>query len=354
MAPALARLRAWDTVDICDISARIQPRARSEPRFFMLRGELYVWRQLDPSCFLGPDASRRGTGWRTEGRAASGSRLRLGRSLVSACLRPHHHLAMVSAVIIRTWPISWRRWPPATGSGLGPANLVATLSAIAVFTTFVAPGGLLVSATQTPVTAAGVMLLLMLGGNAVIGSLKTSRDRLAAERERYARLAESRDLLYRELQHRVSNNIQIISGLLLLQSQGVGDRGGQARPGGSLQPHRPDRPHPAPVARPGRRAGAVPTLRPRPARPTPSPLPARPSAAGDRGRRGAPACRTGHAGVPGAAGMRQQRPGARLHGEGGECGCPWRARPAPCADRGRRRAGPARRLRRSRPRAPWA
>jgi two-component sensor histidine kinase len=108
--------------------------------------------------------------------------------------------------------------------GRGPANLVATLSAVAVFATFVAPVGLFVSATQTPATAAGIVLLLMLAANWLIGSLKTSRDRLSAERERYARLAESRDLLYRELQHRVSNNIQIISGLLLLQSQAVGDR----------------------------------------------------------------------------------------------------------------------------------
>lgn len=109
--------------------------------------------------------------------------------------------------------------------GLGVANLVAALSAIAVFATFGAPTGLLVGATQTPLTAAVVVLLLMLGGNALIHSLKASRDRLTAERERYARLAESRDLLYRELQHRVSNNIQIISGLLLLQGQAVGDRG---------------------------------------------------------------------------------------------------------------------------------
>jgi two-component sensor histidine kinase len=108
--------------------------------------------------------------------------------------------------------------------GLGPGNLVAVLSAAAIFTTFGSPTGLLVGATQTPITAAIMLLLLMLAANAVIGSLKTSRDRLAAERERYARLAESRDLLYRELQHRVSNNIQIIAGLLLLQSQGVGDR----------------------------------------------------------------------------------------------------------------------------------
>jgi two-component sensor histidine kinase len=109
--------------------------------------------------------------------------------------------------------------------GLGPANLVAALSTVAVFVTFVAPGGLFVSATQTPAAAAAVVLLLMLATNWLIGSLKTSRDRLAVERERYARLADSRDLLYRELQHRVSNNIQIISGLLLLQSQAVGDRG---------------------------------------------------------------------------------------------------------------------------------
>jgi two-component sensor histidine kinase len=109
--------------------------------------------------------------------------------------------------------------------GIGPANLVAALSAIAVFRTFVAPSGLFLSATQTPTSASAVVLLLMLGANWIVGSLKTSRDRLGVERERYVRLAESRDLLYRELQHRVSNNIQIISGLLLLQSQGVGDRG---------------------------------------------------------------------------------------------------------------------------------
>lgn len=107
--------------------------------------------------------------------------------------------------------------------GLGPGNLVAVLSAVAIFTTFDAPTGLLVGATHTPTSAAAVVLLLMLGTNGLIGSLRTSRDRLTAERERYARLAENRDLLYRELQHRVSNNIQIISGLLLLQSQGVAD-----------------------------------------------------------------------------------------------------------------------------------
>ncbi len=106
--------------------------------------------------------------------------------------------------------------------GIGPATLVTVLSAATVYATF-APSGFFVSATQTPLGAAVAVLVLFLGCNWVLGSLKQSRDRLAAERERYARLAESRGVLYRELQHRVSNNIAVISGLLQLQSQAVTD-----------------------------------------------------------------------------------------------------------------------------------
>jgi two-component sensor histidine kinase len=108
--------------------------------------------------------------------------------------------------------------------GVGAANLTAGLSTLAVYLTF-APTGFFVAATQSPAKAALSMLFLIVGCNMLVGSLKRSRDRLVRERERYARLAESRDLLYRELQHRVSNNIGVISGLLLLQSQAVGDSG---------------------------------------------------------------------------------------------------------------------------------
>ncbi len=107
-------------------------------------------------------------------------------------------------------------------SGIGPANLVAALSAAAVYLTF-APVGFFVSSTQTPRSAAIALFVLFLISNWMVGTLKNSRDRLAAERERYARLAESRDLLYRELQHRVSNNISIITGLLMLQRHAVND-----------------------------------------------------------------------------------------------------------------------------------
>lgn len=46
---------------------------------------------------------------------------------------------------------------------------------------------------------------------------------LRDERARYAALAESRDLLYRELHHRVSNNLQVVGALLRLQSTGMTD-----------------------------------------------------------------------------------------------------------------------------------
>ena len=143
-------------------------------------------------------------------------------------------LFLLALILTSTWPWVHSHYPylayflasviACYWLGPGPGNLTAALSAVAVFATFASPTGLLISATQTPLAAAAVVLLLMLAANGLIGSLKTSRDRLAAERERYARLADSRDVLYRELQHRVSNNIQIISGLLMLQSQAVGDR----------------------------------------------------------------------------------------------------------------------------------
>jgi two-component sensor histidine kinase len=106
--------------------------------------------------------------------------------------------------------------------GLGPANMVAVFSAVAAYFTF-RSSGMFVSTAHNPISAGGAVLFLLLICNWMLGSLKLSRDRLAVERERYARLAESREVLYRELQHRVSNNIQIISGLLMLQGQAVGD-----------------------------------------------------------------------------------------------------------------------------------
>lgn len=51
---------------------------------------------------------------------------------------------------------------------------------------------------------------------------------LVRERERGRRLAETRALLFHELQHRVSNNLQVAAGLLALQKRHVADAGAQA------------------------------------------------------------------------------------------------------------------------------
>ena len=56
-----------------------------------------------------------------------------------------------------------------------------------------------------------------------IDGMRAALDDLEDERERYRDLAESRDLLYRELHHRVSNNLQVAGALLRLQGQGVVD-----------------------------------------------------------------------------------------------------------------------------------
>ncbi len=58
---------------------------------------------------------------------------------------------------------------------------------------------------------------------AIIHWLQRANRRLARERERNRLLAETRETLFRELQHRVSNNLQVIAGLLALQKKHVAD-----------------------------------------------------------------------------------------------------------------------------------
>ena len=107
-------------------------------------------------------------------------------------------------------------------AGLGPAAFVAGLSSVAMYLTY-EPTRFFPPKDSNPVLSGAVLFVVMLTCSAGLAALMRSRDRLEVERERYARLAESRDLLYREMQHRVSNNIQIVAGLLRLQSQGLQD-----------------------------------------------------------------------------------------------------------------------------------
>ena len=58
---------------------------------------------------------------------------------------------------------------------------------------------------------------------AIIGGMQRAYANLAAERMKSERLAETRSLMFAELQHRVSNNLQMVGALLNLQRKDVTD-----------------------------------------------------------------------------------------------------------------------------------
>lgn len=74
-----------------------------------------------------------------------------------------------------------------------------------------------------PPNAVVIYAVVMVALLWLIQQVHRSTARLVSERERSRQYAETRQLLFRELQHRVSNNLQVASALLSLQRQAVGD-----------------------------------------------------------------------------------------------------------------------------------
>lgn len=82
---------------------------------------------------------------------------------------------------------------------------------------------------DTSVAVSLVFYTMVVGVDiAVIHGMQRANARLAEERERNRRLADNRETLFRELQHRVSNNIQMVASLLSLQKREVTDPAAQA------------------------------------------------------------------------------------------------------------------------------
>jgi len=106
--------------------------------------------------------------------------------------------------------------------GLRPAILCAALCGLAAWYWFIPPFAAF--ALGPPVLwALGFYAFVVAVDIFFIDGMRKALDQLEDERERYAQLAESRDLLYRELHHRVSNNLQVAGALLRLQGQGIAD-----------------------------------------------------------------------------------------------------------------------------------
>ncbi|WP_309630406.1 histidine kinase dimerization/phosphoacceptor domain -containing protein [Brevundimonas sp.] len=108
-------------------------------------------------------------------------------------------------------------------AGLRPAILTATLSGLTAWWFWIGPQGFDLG-VATLVALGFYIFVAAVDIFFIVGMDGVSR-RLAREVERNAALAESRDILLREVQHRVSNNIQVVSALLSLEARAAADPG---------------------------------------------------------------------------------------------------------------------------------
>lgn len=104
--------------------------------------------------------------------------------------------------------------------GRGPAVLAGILCWIMAWYFFIAPqsGYALTSGTLVALMFYAVVVVVDI---VLIDWMQQSNRRLATERARGAALAEHREMLFRELQHRVSNNLQVAAALIALQRRNI-------------------------------------------------------------------------------------------------------------------------------------
>lgn len=107
--------------------------------------------------------------------------------------------------------------------GVGPGVAAGMLGGALAYFYYILPaegghftlGGVVAITFYTVVVAVDI---------ALVHWMQRANYKLAVERERNHRLAETREMLFRELQHRVSNNLQVISALLTLHRRGIDDQ----------------------------------------------------------------------------------------------------------------------------------
>ena len=108
-------------------------------------------------------------------------------------------------------------------AGLRPAILTAVLSGLTAWWFWIGESGFDWSIATA--VALGFYAFVVAVDIFFIDGMMSATRRLRAEVERNAALAQSRDLLLREVQHRVSNNIQVVSALLSVEARSAVDPG---------------------------------------------------------------------------------------------------------------------------------
>lgn len=106
--------------------------------------------------------------------------------------------------------------------GIRPGMVAGVLCGFLAWYVFIPPF-YEVKLTGAVVFALGFYAFVVAIDIVLVHWLQNTNRRLTFERERNRQLAERSELLFRELQHRVSNNLQVVSGLLSLQMRDITD-----------------------------------------------------------------------------------------------------------------------------------
>lgn len=105
--------------------------------------------------------------------------------------------------------------------GLGPGILAAILSGLAAWYLFIPPAGF--GLVYNTAVALAFYIFIVTVDIALVHWMQRANRHLARERRRANELADTRETLFKELQHRVGNNLQMVASLLSLQKRGIGE-----------------------------------------------------------------------------------------------------------------------------------
>ncbi|GAA4004031.1 sensor histidine kinase [Sphingomonas humi] len=105
--------------------------------------------------------------------------------------------------------------------------ITAILAGVASYYWFLHPGGAF-DLTHNGAIAMAFYSFITGTEIALVHWMQRSNRLLVGQREATARLAETRELLFRELQHRVSNNLQMVAALLTVQRRQIADESAKA------------------------------------------------------------------------------------------------------------------------------